>query len=181
MAGPTGIGVLYGRKELLAQLPPWQGGGEMLDSATFSDFKPKPAPHCFEAGTPNIADAIALSAAMDYLDHLGRDAIADHDARLAAHAYEKLGALDFLRILGPKTGRAGLITFVMSNVHAHDVVEMANTYGIALRGGHHCNQPLMKKLNAPATARASFYLYNTAAEVDCLAETLVKIKQYFTR
>ncbi|MDR2462226.1 MAG: cysteine desulfurase [Verrucomicrobiales bacterium] len=181
MAGPTGIGFLYGRKELLEQLPPWQGGGEMLDSTTYETAKFKPAPHRFEAGTPNIADAIALSAAMDYLDAVGRDAIADHDARLSAYAYEKLGALDFLRILGPKSGRAGLTTFVMSGVHAHDVVEMANIFGIALRGGHHCNQPLMKKLNAPASARASFYLYNTAAEVDRLAETLVKIKQYFTR
>ncbi|MDR1146092.1 MAG: cysteine desulfurase [Verrucomicrobiales bacterium] len=181
MAGPTGIGVLYGRKELLEKMPPWQGGGEMLDSATYESAKYKPAPHKFEAGTPNIADAIALSAAMDYLDQAGRAAIADHDARLSAYAGEKLRELKFLRLLGPQTGRAGLITFVMDSVHAHDVVEMANTFGIALRGGHHCNQPLMKKLGAPASARASFYLYNTESEIDRLAEVLRKIKQYFTR
>jgi cysteine desulfurase/selenocysteine lyase len=180
MAGPTGIGVLYGRRELLAAMPPWHGGGEMIDSAGYETAKYKPAPHRFEAGTPNIADAIAPAAAMDYLDAVGRAAIAAYDAQLAAHAYAKLGALDFLRILGPVANRAGLVTFVMDGVHAHDVVEMANTHGIALRGGHHCNQPLMKKLGAPASARASFYLYNTEAEVDRLAEVLREIHRYFT-
>ena len=181
MAGPTGIGILYGRSELLEQMPPWHGGGEMIATANYETATYKPAPHKFEAGTPNIADAIALAAAMDYLDKIGRDNIANHDLALAAYAYEKLSQLDFLRILGPANNRAGLITFVMSGVHAHDLVESANTYGVALRGGHHCNQPLMKKLGTPASARASFYLYNTKLEIDRLTEVLHKIKQYFTR
>jgi cysteine desulfurase/selenocysteine lyase len=181
MAGPTGIGILYGRAELLEKMSPWHGGGEMIAAANYESSTYKPAPHKFEAGTPNIADAIGLGAAMDYLDQIGRDNIARHDMELAAYAYEKLNQLDFLRILGPKTNRAGLITFVMDGVHAHDVVEIANTYGVALRGGHHCNQPLMKKLGTPASARASFYLYNTKTEVDRLAEVLHKIKEYFTR
>ncbi|MDR0534128.1 MAG: cysteine desulfurase [Verrucomicrobiales bacterium] len=181
MAGPTGIGILYGRAELLEKMSPWHGGGEMIAAANYESSTYKPAPHKFEAGTPNIADAIGLGAAMDYLDKIGRDNIAKHDMELAAYAYEKLSQLDFLRILGPKTNRAGLITFVMDGVHAHDVVEIANTYGVALRGGHHCNQPLMKKLGTPASARASFYLYNTKTEVDRLAEVLHKIKEYFTR
>jgi cysteine desulfurase/selenocysteine lyase len=181
MAGPTGIGVLYGRAELLEKMSPWHGGGEMIAAANYESSTYKPAPHKFEAGTPNIADAIGLGAAMDYLDQIGRDNIAKHDMELAAYAYEKLSRLDFLRILGPKTHRAGLITFDMNGVHAHDLVEIANTHGVALRGGHHCNQPLMKKLGTPASTRASFYLYNTKTEVDRLAEVLHKIKQYLTR
>ncbi|MDD5260839.1 MAG: cysteine desulfurase [Methylacidiphilales bacterium] len=181
MAGPTGIGVLYGRLDLLEAMQPYQGGGEMISSVTYEAAKYKPAPHKFEAGTPNIADAIGLHAAMDYLDAVGREEISRHDMELAAYAFEKLSALRFLKILGPETGRAGLVTFVMDRIHAHDVVEMANTFGIALRGGHHCNQPLMKKLGTPSTARASFYLYNTREEVDKLAEALEKIHAYFLR
>jgi cysteine desulfurase/selenocysteine lyase len=181
MAGPTGIGILYGRGELLEKMSPWHGGGEMIATASYESSAYKLAPHKFEAGTPNIAGAIGLGAAMDYLDQIGLDNIASHDMELAAYAYEKLSQLDFLRILGPKTNRAGLITFDMNDVHAHDLVEIANTHGVALRGGHHCNQPLMKKLGIPASARASFYLYNTKTEVDRLAEVLHKIKQYLTR
>jgi len=181
MAGPTGIGVLYGRRTLLESMPPFMGGGEMISSVSYDSVKYKPAPYKFEAGTPNIADAIGLHAAMDYLDSLGRAAIAEHDMHLAAYAHEKLSGLGFLRILGPEQGRAGLVTFAMQGVHAHDVVEMANVHGVALRGGHHCNQPLMKKLGTPATARASFYIYNTPAEVDRLASVLQKIHDYFVR
>jgi cysteine desulfurase/selenocysteine lyase len=181
MAGPTGIGLLWGRLDLLETMPPWQGGGEMISSVRFDGTTFKPPPHKFEAGTPNIADAIGLHAALDYLDQVGREAIRQHDQALALLAYSKLSSLDFLRILGPETGRAGLLSFVMEGVHAHDLVEMANTFGLALRGGHHCNQPLMKKLGTPATARASFYLYTTPAEIDRLADALVRIHAYFNR
>ena len=181
MAAPTGIGVLYGRKELLDKMPPYQGGGEMIASVTYDTATYKPTPGRFEAGTPNIADAIGLHAAMDYLDQIGRDEISRHDMALAAYAYEKLSSLCFLKILGPSENRAGLVTFTMDGVHAHDLVESANTFGVALRGGHHCNQPLMKKLGTPSTARASFYLYNTKAEVDRLADVLQKVRDYFYR
>ena len=181
MAAPTGIGILYGRAELLEKMAPYQGGGEMIASVTYESATYKPAPGRFEAGTPNIADAIGLHAAMDYLDGIGREEISRHDMALAAYAYEKLSSLCFLKILGPSENRAGLVTFTMEGVHAHDLVESANTYGVALRGGHHCNQPLMKKLGTPSTARASFYLYNTKSEVDRLAEVLQKVRDYFYR
>jgi cysteine desulfurase/selenocysteine lyase len=179
MAGPTGIGLLWGRQELLEALPPWQGGGEMISSVGYNAVTFKSGPHKFEAGTPNIADAIGLHAAMDYLDGIGRENIAAHDQALASYAYDRLASLGCLRLLGPASGRAGLVSFVMEGVHAHDVVEMANTFGLALRGGHHCNQPLMKKLGTPASARASFYLYTTPGEIDRLAEALSKIHAYF--
>lgn len=183
MAGPTGIGALYGRTELLSKMPPWQGGGEMIAKVTFEGARWKPAPHRFEAGTPFIAGPIGLHAALDYLDALGRPEIAKHDRALAAYARRKLGELGFLRILGPAQGveRAGLVTFTMEGVHAHDVVELANERGVALRGGHHCNQPLMQKLQTPSSARASFYVYNTREEVDILAETLTFVRDYFAK
>ncbi len=182
MAGPTGMGVLYGREELLNAMPPWQGGGEMISRVTYEGSEWKPAPARFEAGTPNIADTIAFAAAVDYLDGIGREKIASYDHHLAMIAFEKLSALGFLRILGPRPGqseRAGLLTFTMEGVHAHDITEMANQSGVALRGGHHCNQPLMRKLGAPSSTRASFYFYNTEEEIDVLADTLKKIKNFF--
>jgi len=182
MAGPTGMGVLYGREELLNAMPPWQGGGEMISRVTYEGSEWKPAPARFEAGTPNIADTIAFAAAVDYLDGIGREKIASYDHHLAMIAFEKLSALGFLRILGPRPGqseRAGLLTFTMEGVHAHDITEMANQSGVALRGGHHCNQPLMRKLGAPSSTRASFYFYNTEEEIDVLVDTLKKIKNFF--
>jgi len=182
MAGPTGMGVLYGREELLNAMPPWQGGGEMILRVTYEGSEWKPAPARFEAGTPNIADTIAFAAAVDYLDGIGREKIASYDHHLAMIAFEKLSALGFLRILGPRPGqseRAGLLTFTMEGVHAHDITEMANQSGVALRGGHHCNQPLMRKLGAPSSTRASFYFYNTEEEIDVLVDTLKKIKNFF--
>jgi cysteine desulfurase / selenocysteine lyase len=184
MAGPTGMGVLYGRLELLDSMPPWQGGGEMISRVTYEGSEWKPAPARFEAGTPNIADAIALAVAVRYLDQIGREKIAAHDHSLAQLAYEKLQALGFLNILGPspaQSQRAGLLTFTMEGVHAHDITEMANQHGVALRGGHHCNQPLMRKLGAPSSTRASFYLYNTEQEIDVLVQTLKKIHHFFNR
>lgn len=175
-AGPTGIGVLYGRFDILDSLPPWQGGGEMISQVRYGNSTYKAAPQKFEAGTPNIADAIALAAAFDYLDSIGMDAIFAHDRALAALAHRELEALGFLRILGPAPDqRSGLVTFTMDSVHAADIVTAADQSGIALRGGHHCTEPLHHKLGLSASARASFYLYNTEEEVHALVACLKKI------
>jgi cysteine desulfurase/selenocysteine lyase len=179
MCGPTGIGVLYGRMEMLEQMDPYQGGGDMISSVDFFRSTWNKIPHKFEAGTPNIADVIALHAAMDYLDELGRDRIAAHDIELSAYAYEKLKSLDGIRLFGPVQGRAGLVSFLLKDVHAHDVVTFADQRGVALRGGHHCNQPLMRKLGVESTTRASFYFYNTHAEVDRFVEVLREIQKFF--
>jgi cysteine desulfurase/selenocysteine lyase len=179
MAGPTGIGALYGRRELLDAMPPWQGGGGMIASVEFFQSKWKPSPERFEAGTPNVADAIALHAAMDYLDALGRPRIAAHDHKLAEQAYAALSELPGIRILGPTGERSGLVSFALKDAHAHDVVTFADQDGIALRGGHHCNQPLMRKLGLPSTVRASFYVYNNAAEIDALVASMRKIIKFF--
>jgi len=180
MAGVTGIGVLYGRRALLDAMPPWQGGGGMIAHVDFFESRWKPSPERFEAGTPNFADAVALGAACDYLDGLGREEIRRHDGGLAAAAYAKLGTLPNIRLLGPSQGeRGGLVSFALGDVHAHDVVTFADEDGIALRGGHHCNQPLMKKLGLTGTARASFYVYNTEAEVDALVASLQRIQKFF--
>jgi cysteine desulfurase/selenocysteine lyase len=179
MCGPTGMGVLYGRREVLESLPPYQGGGEMIMSVDFQQSSWKPAPHRFEAGTPNIAGAIGLHAAMDYLDKIGRPNIAQHDQELGAYAYAKLSRLSGLRLFGPHIGRAGLVSFLLNDVHAHDVVTVADQRGVALRGGHHCNQPLMRKLGVESTARASFYFYNTTDEIDRFVEVVREIQKFF--
>jgi cysteine desulfurase/selenocysteine lyase len=181
ICGPTGIGVLYGRAERLAEMPPYQAGGEMIASVDYFHSAWKEGPHKFEAGTPNIAGAIGLRAAMDYLDAVGRDRIFRHDQELATYACEQFARMKGLRLFGPQTGRAGLVSFLLENVHAHDVVTAADQMGVALRGGHHCNQPLMKKLGVEATARASFYFYNTLAEVDRLIEVVREIQKFFGR
>jgi len=179
MCGPTGFGVLYGRAERLEEMPPYQGGGEMILSVDFQQTTFKPPPHRFEAGTPDISGAIALHAAMDYLDAIGRDNIAQHDQELGAYAFEKISAMNGIRVFGPNIGRAGLISFLLDGVHAHDVVTVADQRGVALRGGHHCNQPLMKKLGVESTARASFYFYNTTAEIDRFVEVIGDIQKFF--
>ncbi|MBI3851701.1 MAG: cysteine desulfurase [Verrucomicrobia bacterium] len=179
ICGPTGIGVLYGRQELLDGMPPWQGGGEMILSVDFHKTTFKRAPHKFEAGTPDISGPIGLHSAMDYLDNLGRKNIFEHDQELANYAYEKLRSINAIRLFGPKTGRAGLVSFLLKDVHAHDVVTVADQRGIALRGGHHCTQPLMRKLGVESTARASFYFYNTKAEVDRFVEVVQEIQKFF--
>lgn len=179
ICGPTGIGVLYGRSELLEKMPPWHGGGEMIRDAGYESSTYKGPPHRFEAGTPDISGPIALAAAMDYLDAVGRDAIFRHDQELGAYGQERLLAIPGLRLLGPRTGRAGILSFALRDVHAHDVVEFANQQGVALRGGHHCTQPLMRRLGLESTARASFYFYNTRAEVDRLAEVIRAAQRFF--
>lgn len=180
MCGPTGSGVLYGRQLLLDSMPPFHGGGEMISSVAFLESQFKPAPYRFEAGTPPIAEAIGLAAAADYLDTIGRDAIFDHDRQLALQAVAELETIPGLRILGPRDHRGGLVSFVLDSAHAHDVVSMADQYGLALRGGHHCTQPLLRKLGVPAAARASFYFYNTSDEVNRLGEIIRKIHQFFS-
>jgi cysteine desulfurase/selenocysteine lyase len=179
MCGPTGIGVLYGRAERLAEMPPWQGGGEMILTVDFHLSTWKSAPHRFEAGTPDISGVIGLAAAMDYLDTIGRENIAQHDLELGAYAYEELRGLRGVRLFGPRAGRAGLVSFLLDGIHAHDVVTVADQAGVALRGGHHCNQPLMKKLGVESTARASFYFYNTTAEIDRFVEVVGEIQKFF--
>ena len=181
MCGPTGIGLLYGRQEVLEATPPFQGGGEMILTVEYQQSTWKQAPHKFEAGTPDISGAVGLRAAMDYLDGIGRARIAAHDQELGAYAYAKLATIKGIRLFGPHIGRAGLVSFLLPDVHAHDLVTLADQQGVALRGGHHCNQPLMKKLGIESTARASFYFYNTFEEVDRLAAVLREIGKYFAR
>ena len=179
MACVTGIGALYGRKELMDRMPPWQGGGGMISQVEFFTSRWKPSPERFEAGTPNFGDAVALGAACDFLDSLGRPTIAEHDGSLARLAYEKLSELPGIRLIGPKGERGGLVSFAFELVHAHDIVTFADEDGIALRGGHHCNQPLMKKLGLTSTARASFYVYNEESEIDALVASLRRTIKFF--
>jgi cysteine desulfurase/selenocysteine lyase len=180
MCGPTGIGVLYGRSEVLETLPPYQGGGEMILNVDFQRSTWKHAPHRFEAGTPDISGAIGLHAAMDYLDKIGRRKIAEHDQELGAYAYAKLSQMKGgIRLFGPHIGRAGVVSFLLQGVHAHDVVTAADQGGVALRGGHHCNQPLMRRLGVESTARASFYFYNTFGEIDRFVTVLGEIQKFF--
>jgi len=180
ICGPTGIGILYGRQEILDKLPPYQGGGEMILSVDFFKTTYKKAPHRFEAGTPDISGPIGLHAAMDYLDTLGRENIFKHDQELATRAYEGLARLKGIRLFGPKSGRAGLVSFLLKDIHAHDAVTVADQRGVALRGGHHCTQPLMRKLGVDSTARASFYFYNTTAEVERFIEVMREVQAFFT-
>jgi cysteine desulfurase / selenocysteine lyase len=177
--GPTGIGVLYGKPELLADLVPYQFGGEMISRVTYETAEWKSGPHRFEAGTPHIAGAIGLATALGYLEKIGRSAVQDSDHHLGRIAYQKLSTLPGIRILGPTTERAGLVSFQLGTIHAHDLVAYADQSGIAMRGGHHCNQPLMRKLGLQATARASFYFYNTESEVDHLVDVLREAIRYF--
>lgn len=177
ICGPTGLGVLYGRRERLENLPPYQGGGEMIAKVEYFHTDYNVPPHRFEAGTPHIEGAVGLHAALDYLDAIGRDCIFAHDQELAAYCAQRLDEFEGIRIFGPKSGRAGLVSFVLPGAHALDVATMVDQRGVALRAGHHCNQPLMAKLGVPATLRASFYFYNTKDEVDRFIEILRKVNQ----
>src|SRR5207249_4618334 len=180
ICGPTGIGVLYGRAELLDAMPPWHGGGEMIVSVTLEKSVFKKAPHRFEAGTPNIAGAIGLGAAIEYIEGIGRAAIFEHDGRLAEYAMERLAELPGMRVLGPSGQRGALVGFVMDSAHPHDLTTFADQHGLALRGGHHCNQPLMRRFGLPGTTRASFYFYNTIDEIDRMIEILRAAARFFT-
>jgi cysteine desulfurase / selenocysteine lyase len=180
MCAPTGIGALYGRAEILEAMPPWHGGGEMIVSVALEKSTFKKAPHRFEAGTPNIAGAIGLAAAIDYLEEIGRPAIFAHDSALAGYAAERLAELPGMRVLGPQRERGALVGFVMEGVHPHDLTTLADQQGLALRGGHHCNQPLMRKFGLAGTTRASFYFYNTTAEIDRMMEILGAAVRFFS-
>ncbi|ACJ80855.1 cysteine desulfurase SufS [Bacillus paranthracis] len=179
MCGPTGIGVLYGKKELLNNMEPIEFGGEMIDFVDLQESTWKELPWKFEAGTPIIGNAIGLGAAIDFLEEIGLDNIEKHEHELAQYALERLSEVDGVTIYGPKH-RAGLVTFNIEDVHPHDVATVLDVEGIAVRAGHHCAQPLMKWLKASSTARASFYLYNTKEEIDTFVESLIKTKEYFT-
>lgn len=179
MAAATGIGALYGRRELLDAMPPWQGGGGMISTVDFFESRWKPSPERFEAGTPNFGDAVTLGAACDFLDGLGRERIREHDGALARTAYQRLSELPGIRLIGPRGERGGLVSFAFEGVHAHDVVTFADEDGIALRGGHHCNQPLMKRLGLTSTVRASFYVYNVEREIDALVTSMRRTLKFF--
>lgn len=178
MCGPTGIGVLYGKRDLLEAMEPFEFGGEMIDFVDWYDSTWKELPWKFEGGTPTIAGAIGLGAAIDFLNEVGMDNIAAHEHELADYAMAKLQGADGITVYGPEK-RAALITFNLADAHPHDVATVLDTEGIAVRAGHHCAQPLMKWLNVTATARASFYLYNTKEDMDLLIDGLLKTKEFF--
>jgi cysteine desulfurase/selenocysteine lyase len=179
MCGPTGIGALYGKAQLFERMEPVEYGGEMIDFVDLYESSWKDLPWKFEGGTPIIAGAVGLGAAIDFLESVGLDEIDRHEKKIAKYAIERLSAIDGITIYGPKEDRAGLVTFNLGDVHPHDVATVLDTEGIAIRAGHHCCQPLMRWLKVSATARASFYLYNTEQDVDRLADALVKTKEYF--
>jgi len=180
MLAPTGIGVLYGREVLLDAMPPFLGGGSMINRVWPDRFTPAELPAKFEAGTPPIAPAIALGAAIDYLNLIGLEKVARHEHELCRYAYERLLEIDGLKILGPAPEhRAGLVSFTLPEPHAHDIAQLLDEQGIAVRAGHHCTWPLHDRLGIAASTRASFYLYNTPAEVDLLAEVVAQIRDRF--
>ena len=179
MYGPTGIGVLYGKAALLDTMPPYQGGGDMISSVTFEKTTYNKLPYKFEAGTPNVAGAIALGAALKYVEGVGIDEIARHENKVLAYATEQLAAIPDVRLIGTARDKAGVLSFVMDGIHPHDIGTILDQEGIAVRTGHHCAQPLMERFGVPATARASFALYNTVEEVDALAEGLEKVREVF--
>ncbi len=178
--GPTGIGVLWGRKELLEQMPPFLGGGDMISSVTFEKSTWARVPHKFEAGTPPILEGIGLKAAIDYVLGIGYDAIAAHEADLTEHALARIGAIEGVHIIGRAQDRGGVISFTMDKAHAHDVATLLDRQGIAVRAGHHCAEPLMHRLGLDSTARATLGVYTTRAEIDLLADTLTRVREFFT-
>lgn len=177
--GPTGVGVLYGKASLLEDMPPYQFGGEMIQSVSFERTSYKPIPHRFEAGTPDIVGVIGLGAALDYLNVVGLGNIAAHESELLSHATQALSLVPGVQIIGRPECKAGVLSFVVEGAHPHDVGTILDQEGIAIRGGHHCAQPLMDRLGLPATARASFGLYNCHAEVDRLVDGVRKVREIF--
>ncbi|HUG35288.1 MAG TPA: cysteine desulfurase [Anaerolineales bacterium] len=180
MCGPTGIGALYGRLELLGSMPPFLGGGDMIREVHLRSFKPNTLPHKFEAGTPAIAEAVGFGAAVDYLTSVGMNSIAAHEHEITEYALERLEEIPGVRVFGPDAGyKGGVAAFTLAGVHPHDVAQILDRDGIAVRAGHHCAQPLHEKFGIPATSRASFYLYNTKDEVDLLVNGIYKVKELF--
>jgi cysteine desulfurase / selenocysteine lyase len=177
--GPTGIGVLYGKRALLEAMPPFMGGGEMISSVTFERSTWAEVPHKFEAGTPAIIEGIGLKAAIDYVEAIGYDAIAAHEAALTDHALARLSAVEGITVIGHAQDRGGVIAFTLDRAHAHDIATLLDRNGVAVRAGHHCAEPLMRRLGLQSTARASFGIYTTPAEIDVLADTLIKVREFF--
>ncbi|WP_435301048.1 cysteine desulfurase [Aureimonas altamirensis] len=179
MYGPTGIGILYGRAEALDRLRPFNGGGEMISEVTEDTVTYNAPPHRFEAGTPPIVQAIGLGAALDYIEAVGRERIAAHEAELGAYAHERLSAVNSLRIYGTAPGKGAIVSFDLEGIHAHDVSMVIDREGVAVRAGTHCAQPLLRRFGVTSTCRASFAMYNTMGEVDALAEALDKARRFF--
>jgi cysteine desulfurase/selenocysteine lyase len=179
MYGPTGIGVLYGRRELLESMPPYQGGGDMILSVTFEKTVYNKPPYKFEAGTPNMAGAIGLGAAVDFLGQLGPEAIAAHEQTVQAYALKALAAVPGLRLIGTAAQKVGVLSFVLDGIHPHDIGTILDREGIAIRTGHHCAQPLMNRFGLAATARASLGCYSTEHDIDALVAGLAKVQEVF--
>ena len=177
--GPTGIGVLYGREDLLEKMPPYQGGGDMIQSVTFEKTTYAELPNKFEAGTPHIAGAVGLGAAVDYLHKVGFDGIGSHEADLLAYGTEAIADVDGLRLIGTAAKKASILSFVMEGAHPHDIGTIVDRDGVAIRTGHHCTQPVMERFDIPATARASIAMYNTRDELDALARALKRVREMF--
>jgi len=178
--GPSGIGVLYAKRRHLDAMPPYQGGGEMIEHVAQDRITYGRTPHKFEAGTPAIVEAVGLGAALTYMMSVGRDRIAAHEEKLRAYAHERLGELNWLKIYGTAPGKGAIVSFGIDGLHPHDISTIIDRSGIAVRAGHHCAQPLMERLGVTATCRASFAMYNTLGEVDALAEALIKAHDFFT-
>ena len=180
MVGPTGIGVLYGREDILEAMPPFLGGGDMIKVVKLRSFKPNDLPYKFEAGTPAIAETAGFGAAVDYLSLIGMENIAGHEHEITEYALERLEEIPGLKLMGPSADKkGGVAAFTLDNVHPHDVAQILDGDGIAVRAGHHCAQPLHEKFGIPASTRASFYLYTTMEEVDKLVDGIYKVKRYF--
>jgi cysteine desulfurase/selenocysteine lyase len=181
MLGPTGIGALWGRPALLEEMEPFEGGGEMISDVRLDGSTWAPVPHKFEAGTPPIVEAIGLGAAVDYLEKIGMDSVRQHERELTAYALHRLAELPALRVFGPPDldQRGGVISFTLADVHPHDIATILDQEGIAVRAGHHCAKPLTRALGVPATARASFQVYNTRADVDALVAGLHRVLEVF--
>jgi cysteine desulfurase/selenocysteine lyase len=177
--GPTGIGVLWGKRDLLERMPPFMGGGDMISSVTYEQSTWAAVPHKFEAGTPAILEGIGLRAAIDYVQAIGYDAMAAHEAVLTEHALSRLATVEGLRVIGQAQDRGGVISFTLDKAHAHDVATLLDRQGIAVRAGHHCAEPLMHRLNLDSTARASFGVYTTHEEIDALADGLLRVRDFF--
>ena len=177
--GPTGIGVLYGKAALLDAMPPYQGGGDMISSVTFEKTTYNKLPYKFEAGTPDIAGAIGLGAALRYVNGLGIENIAAHEHDLLDYATEAVSAIPGVRLIGTAKEKAGVLSFVIEDIHPHDIGTILDQEGIAIRTGHHCSQPVMERFGIPATARASFAVYNTRKEVDALVRGIEKVREVF--
>jgi cysteine desulfurase / selenocysteine lyase len=180
MLGPTGMGALWARESLLKEMPPFLGGGDMIKKVYLRSFTPNDIPHKFEAGTPAVAEAIGFGAAVDYLSAIGMEAVAAHEHEITAYAVDKLTQIPGLKLLGPSSDkRGGVAAFTLEGIHPHDVAQILDQDGIAVRAGHHCAMPLHDRYNIPATTRASFYLYNTIGEIDKLVESIYKVKNMF--